>query len=257
MKAYLHNIVTWWRQWWPAPTTDLTTPQTAAVGTALKDRSLLELVQRPEAQRVFADLQDQLFTRWRETAVRMVTVCAASSGEGASTVALGLALAAARDPQERLLLVDGNFHQPSLAQAWNLPEGPGLSDYLAGTAGLEAVIQPTSAGNLWVMGRGLETRSHTKLLDSHLLSRTLPPLTTSFSLVIIDSPAVSVHPEALLYAHFSHRTLLVVAAGHSRAPVVLHAISRFPIGLREQLEVVLNRRTYPIPRFLYHKLWSF
>ena len=218
--------------------------------------SLLETVQRPAAAQVFAQLYDNLVVKWQEHTVRLVTVCAATPGAGASTVALGLALAACRDPHEKLLLVDGNFHQPTLSQLWNLEGRPGLAEYLLGLADL-GVVQPTPVANLWMLANGGESRSHAKLMDPHLFDRNLSGLVDGFSLVIIDSPALSQHPEAPIYAHFSDRILLVVAAGRSRAPVVQHSISRFPVGLRERLEVVLNRRTYPIPRFIYDKLWSY
>lgn len=256
MTSWLQTFTSWRQRLWSARVTAPTVAGLEGRQSAV-NANLLELVQRPEAQRVFATLQDNLMIRWQETAVRMVTVCATVPGEGASTVALGLALAAARDPQERILLVDGNFHQPSLARAWQLPDNPGLSNYLTGQADLEAVVQSTPLANIWVMVSGRDSGSHAKLLDTHFLNRYLPLLTTRFSLVIVDSPAVSNYPEAPVYAHFSDRVLLVVAAGRSRAPVVQFAVNKFPLNLRERIEVVLNRRTYPIPRFIYDRLWSF
>lgn len=256
MTSWLQTLTSWRQKLWSARTT---APLVAELETRrpATGTELLRLVQRPEAQQVFATLQDNLMIRWQETAVRMVTVCATVPGEGATTVALGLALAAARDPQERILLVDGNFHQPSLARAWQLQESPGLSHYLAGQADLEAVVQATPLANLWVMVSGCDNSGRAKLLDTAFLNQYLSPLAARFSLVIIDSPAVSNYPEAPVYAHFSDRVLLVVAAGRSRAPVAQFAVGKFPLSLRERIEVVLNRRTYPIPRFIYDRLWSY
>lgn len=256
MTSWLQTLTSWREKL----RISLTTAAEAAAAAEKRPASgsqVLQLVQRPEAQQVFDILQDNLMIRWQETAVRMVTVCATVPGEGATTVALGLALAAARDPQERILLVDGNFHQPNLGRAWQLQESPGLSHYVTGQASLEAVVQATSLANLWVMVSGRDSGSHAKLLDTNFLNQYLAPLTTRFSLVIIDSPAVSNYPEAPVYAHFSDRVLLVVAAGRSRAPVVQFAVGKFPLSLRERIEVVLNRRTYPIPRFIYDRLWSY
>lgn len=254
MKAWLGARFSWGQQAAPAPAVQMAADTATAPAVP---SGLLAVVQRPEVQRVFLALQDNLLVRWQEEQVKLVTVCATAPGEGASTVALGLALAAARDPQEQVLLVDGNLHQPSLAAALGLPAEPGLTDYLTGRIGLDQAIRPSGFANLWLLASGSVSSSHAKLLDPHILHRTLPPLAEHFSLVFIDSPAVSHYPEAPLFAYFSKRILLIIAAGRSRAPVVQYAVSKFPLGVRDRIEVVLNRRTYPIPRFIYDRLWSY
>ncbi len=216
----------------------------------------MELVDCPEARQAFGTLQDNLLVKWHETDTRRIVVCAAAPGEGASTVALGLAMATARNQQERILLVDGNLHRPCLGGLWP-GEKPGLADFLAGRTTLEAVPQPTSIPNLWVMTVGQDFANYTQHLMATPIRQAFALLSEQFSRLILDGPAVNNYPESPLYAHYADSILLVVAAGRSRAPVVQHALAKFPLNLRERIEVVLNRRIYPIPKVLYEKLWSY
>jgi Mrp family chromosome partitioning ATPase len=219
--------------------------------------SLLDFVQQPETSRFFGNLHDNLFVQWHAQETRVVLVCAATPGEGASTVALGLALAAARNKQERILLVDGNPHEPCLWQLWQAKNNSTLTDYFRGQTPLEMIIQQTSIENLQLMAVGQDFGSQTQIVVTGQLQETLTKLTESFSRLIIDGPAINSYPESPLYAHCAQSILLVVAAGRSRAPVVLSALAKFPGTLRERLAVVLNRRIYPIPKFLYERLWSY
>jgi len=49
----------------------------------------------PEAQQIFANFYDNLMLSPGEAPVKSVLICSADPGEGSTTVALGLALAAA------------------------------------------------------------------------------------------------------------------------------------------------------------------
>ena len=217
---------------------------------------LLELIDRPTARRAFGALQDNLLAKWHETDTRRIVVCAATSGEGASTVALGLAVATARNQQERVLLIDGNVHHPCLAELWP-GDRPSLADFLAGQAALESIPQQTPISNLWVLNIGPDFSQYAQHLTAAPLRQAFAQLSQQFSRLIVDGPAVNSYPESPLYAHYADSVLLVVAAGRSRAPVVQHALAKFPLKLREIIEVVLNRRIYPIPKVLYERLWSF
>lgn len=219
-------------------------------------QAILKKVLQPSAQRTFADLHNYLVMKTTKDNPSIVLICTANPGEGASSVALGLAAAAARDKQEKILLIDGNFYHPSLCQAWSLTNNLGFFDLLSGTTDNINLAQQTRLGNLWVMGTGSSIESQSRDLEPGNLKEILVQLASLFTLVIIDGPPLNNHPESNLYAQYATNTLLVIAAGLSRAPVVHNAIAKFPPQVRDKLEVVLNRRIYPIPDSIYRKLWT-
>jgi protein-tyrosine kinase len=219
-------------------------------------QAILEKVLKPSAQRIFADLHNYLVMKITTDTPSIVLICTANPAEGASSVALGLAAAAARDKQEKILLIDGNFHRPSLCEAWNLKDNLGFFDLLTGTTNNINLAQQTRLGNLWVMGAGSSIESQSRDLEPGNLKKIFDQLASLYTLVIIDGPPLNTHPESNLYAQYATNVLLIIAAGLSRAPVVHNAIAKFPPQVRDKLEVVLNRRIYPIPDSIYRKLWT-
>ena len=71
---------------------------------------------------------------------RVVLVAGALAEEGKSTVAIGLALAAAAS-DVRTLLVEADLYRPVHAQRLGLSSGPGLSEFLSSSASPEDVVQ--------------------------------------------------------------------------------------------------------------------
>lgn len=76
----------------------------------------------------------------------------------------------------------------------------------------------------------------------------------SFDFVLIDCPALDVNPVGLRWAEQADGVLLVVEAGVT--PVErIEAAERLLQGSTSRLAgMILNRRTYPIPKFLYRLL---
>src|SRR6185436_12276515 len=69
-----------------------------------------------------------------EGRLRCLGVVAAAPREGATTTAVGLAVALAREGARRVLLVEAGLRQPALEGRLGLSAVPGLSDWLgAGT----------------------------------------------------------------------------------------------------------------------------
>jgi Mrp family chromosome partitioning ATPase len=219
-------------------------------------QKLLSRVLEPSAQRVFAGLHNNLIMRAPKDHPGIILVCTANPGEGSSSVALGLAAAAARDKQDKILQIEGNFYHPCLCQAWGLPRKLGFFDLLTGATDSFNLAQQTRLGNLWVLGAGNTMGTQFRDVEPQHLQDILATLTSIYSQIIIDGPPLNMHPESNLYAQYAHFILLIVAAGVSRAPVVNNAIAKFPAHIRDKLEVVLNRRTYPIPEAIYRKLWT-
>ncbi len=219
-------------------------------------QGLLNRVLEPSAQRIFANLHNYLVMKTTRDTPGLVLVCTANPGEGASSVALGLAAAAARDKQDKILLIDANFYHPCLCQAWGLPTTIGFFDLLTKTCNKHDLAQQTRLGNLWVLGAGSNIESQSRELEPGHLQKIFTTLASHYTMVIIDGPPLNTLPESNLYAQFAKNVLLVIAAGLSRAPVVNNAIAKFPPQVRDKLEVVLNRRIYPIPEGIYKKLWT-
>lgn len=122
-------------------------------------------------------------------------VSSAGAGEGKTTLAVGLAMSAARAHQ-RVLLIDTNLRQPSIHKRLGISNALGLSTYLQPQAnsGVPSKVIPTSVSlagaNLDVLPAGPIPEDPVKVLSSLRMQRLLSSAENHYDLVILDAPAI-------------------------------------------------------------------
>lgn len=223
---------------------------------ALSNHQILRVLYGPESRQVFMGIYNNFLLTAGDTRPKGLLICSANRGEGATTVAMGMALAAAEVQSQPVLLIDGNFAQPQVCGAFGLPEIYGLGDFLAGRVDLKSVVKATSIPNLQVMAAGVAPLNHISMLEAPVFENLIGRLTTAYPLVIVDGPAVNGYAESVLYAGQVDRVFLVVNAGITRVQVVSAALAKLAAGgcNHGKVELILNRRTFPIPPWIYKRL---
>jgi capsular exopolysaccharide synthesis family protein len=139
----------------------------------------------------------------------VVLITSARAGEGKTTVALMLARAWA-DAGEKVLLVETDLRRPRLASELKLGNALGLTDVLAGRAGLTGVIQKTAGDRLHIVAAGSVPENPTELLAGKALTAALGEMRGSYGRVILDAPAMQPFSDAALLAVQADSTVLVV-----------------------------------------------
>jgi protein-tyrosine kinase len=175
----------------------------------------------------------------------IIHLIAAMPGEGVSTLARSLAVAAGRRSWCNVALLD-------LVAEGASRRGNGdhmtLLDQFA--SGGKAEFEPISVGgaNLSV-GRLSDTGEARPRLDT--LRDFYSWARRHFTLVIVDCPPVMRAPDAAVLCGMADATILVVEADRTRVPVVQRARETLNAGGAKILGVVLNKREDLIPSFLY------
>ena len=208
----------------------------------------------PEAQQIFANVYDNLMLAAGEEGISSVLTCAAGPGEGATTVALGLGLAAVAKQNRPILIIDGNFHDPCICQALGLTDLYGLGELIAGRVESHQAVIHRAASGLHAIGAGIMHPNHLVDLEPPKFQHLLNRLAADYALVIIDGPPVNTHPESVLYGSQVDQVLQVVYAGVTRVPVLSKALSKLTAGNCKKIDILLNRRIFPIPEWIYSKL---
>jgi protein-tyrosine kinase len=221
---------------------------------ALNDSVSLQRLCSPEARQVFMGIYNNLLLLPGVARLRSLLVCASSPGEGATTTALGLAMTVAEVQSQPVLLLDGNFANPQVCRALQEPELQGFGDLIAGTAEVRNTIRTTEIPHLLIMGAGAVPLNHASRLEPPYFRELLAKLSEEFRLIIIDGPPVNMFPESVLYAGQVDSVFLVVHAGVTRVQVVSAALARLTAAGCDQVDIVLNRRTFPIPPWIYKRL---
>jgi capsular exopolysaccharide synthesis family protein len=192
-------------------------------------------------------LRASLVSGLSPSSLHTILVTAARHGEGASTVAIGLATALAKERETRVLLVEGNLRMPSLARMLPVASNGGLTDFINGQLSAEAVISRVDALNLSVIVAGAPSR---RSMDLEHVATLLVRLRPQFDFIVIDSPPVNGYADASILAPKVDGVILVVEA--DRTPVSEAEAAKRQLDKVDAriLGVVLNRRRSYIPAFL-------
>jgi succinoglycan biosynthesis transport protein ExoP len=143
------------------------------------------------------------------SAFSSVMITSALDGEGKSTIALGLAISAARLHQ-RVLLIDANFRQPMLHQLLYLPNEHGLSSLLESNATVPIHNHlPVLDLHIDILTSGPIPTNPVNLLSSPQMKKLLTAFEQSYDLVLLVAPPVLGRVDALLIASCCQGVLLL------------------------------------------------
>ncbi|MFW6133203.1 MAG: CpsD/CapB family tyrosine-protein kinase [Planctomycetota bacterium] len=230
---------------------------TAAPQNAPQQAPPVGAARRPKLKRkadeLFRGLWASLFYSGR-TMGKAVILCSSDRREGTSTIACGLASVGSEPAGvARIALVDCNFRAPRIADMLGARAAPGVADVVLDATAPEEVIQRLSpsldvyaAGN--VHGRMLE------VLRSDNLRPFVENLATAYDHVLIDAPPVNQFPDAQVLGGIVKDVVLVAHTEQTPREAVAQARKRIEASGARVVGLVLNRRKYPIPRFLYRRV---
>lgn len=223
------------------------TPQTTPSGQSTK------ATLSPKAQDIFSSLWASLFYSDKVSG-KTVMVCSAIRGEGASTVACGLALAGSIPAgADRVALVDFSLRAPSVHKIFGLKPSPGVCEIIAESRDPASVAQAVSSG-LDVYVAGKETGRSPSVLKSHHVREFFKALAENYDYIIVDAASVNHYPDAQILAATIPDVLLVSQADKTPREAVSQAKKRLEAGGGSIAGLVMNLRTYPIPRFVYKRV---
>ena len=191
--------------------------------------------------------------------------------EGATTVLVEFAMALAGQG-EKVLLIDANFRSPSLHQRFHLEMEKGLTDLLLQRSTLKDVIKGSGVDNLFVITSGAVDRGSSfsdrgpstvdrglsssgrglfpfNGLDSHIAR-----MEEQADWVLFDGPPVNHLDEGLALSGKVDGVVMVLQAEKTRWEVAQAAKQRLEDSGGKILGVVLNKRKFYIPKWIYKTL---
>jgi succinoglycan biosynthesis transport protein ExoP len=169
----------------------------------------------------------------------ILAVSSPGSGDGKSLISLNLALSFA-EAGYRTALVDGDTRRGQLHVRLGVDPRPGLLDYLAGQAGLDAVLRCSMHEKITLIPRGTPQQNGPALLMSPTLGAFLAELQQRFDAVIVDTPPLGAAVDPFVLGSSTGNMLLVLRAGQTDrnlAEAKLKLVNRLPIRV---LGTVLN-----------------
>ena len=199
-------------------------------------------------------LKANLFTLHADKTIRTIIFCSTDHGEGCTTTATNFAATLAGDPQSKVLIVDANLRTPGLHDMCQIDYTPGFSDYVAN--GKTPVVPFLWKGwaNLYVLPCGSHHSGPVSLFETKRFSEFLQEMCEQFDYVILDGPPLPRFSEIRVICAKVDGVVLVVKAGKTKREVALRAKKELEDAGGKILGVVINRRKFYIPEWLYKRL---
>jgi len=171
---------------------------------------------------------------------RVIVVTSPLPGDGKSTTASNLALSLAAAGKQTVL-IDADLRRPVIATVFDLPEGGGLTDVLAGRASIDDVIhQPDGMRQLAVLTAGRVPPNPSEVLGSQRMRDLLTGLARTATVIVDAPPAIPVTDAAVL-STAADGVLLVVSAGRTTYDMMQKAIDNIGRANGRVLGAVLNK----------------
>jgi len=185
--------------------------------------------------------------------VLAVTGC--RRNEGVSAVAANIAATISRHHKnEYVLLVDANFIHPSVHKIFNTKLAPGLTDILTNGNNHANTIQLLPKQNVHILSAGILNGNFAEAFNSDKFTKLLTSMKKHYRFVVIDIPPLNEASSAARMAGLCDGTVLVVAAERLRREVMQRAKTQLMESNANILGVVLNKRRFHIPGWLYRRL---
>ncbi len=182
---------------------------------ALPPDSRLVSITSPEhpATEAFRLLSVRLKALRRKRIFRRVLITSTIPQEGKSTVSSNLACTLAKDPEQKVLLLEGDVRRPSLPRMLGLGNPSGLCEYLRGDRQVTDSVYHLTGAGIWFLPAGDAQGKPLEHLQSNRLPELMEKLSEWFDWIVIDSPPVLPLADTSVWSRIAEGILLVARQG--------------------------------------------
>ncbi len=185
---------------------------------------------------------------------RVILFTSAMGGEGTTTIAANFAKILAMQGDERVLVCEMNARRPTFSDVFSTNGESGITEYFTSGNGLAELVQRTEEDALCVLHVGHQDATVIQLHLNKVFPRLLAEALKNFDTIIVDAPPVLSAPETPPMAEFVDGVVMVVHSGRTKREAVARAIESIKNFNGRMLGVVLNRKRYYIPDFIYRRI---
>lgn len=206
----------------------------------------------------FLHLEQVILKDAGESRPVVVQCTAAHRNEGVTTITLALASFMAQKYGGRYTLaVEANFRNPAFRRVLSLRSPGSLLGVVQRKQTLEEALQKVEDLGFYALASdGLDGALSDSLTDAALegLGPALIALKKGFRYIFIDSAAVIPFGESASISKLADHVILVVESGKTNSEVVNRAIETIQAAGSDLSGIVLNKREFHIPQWLYRRI---
>jgi protein-tyrosine kinase len=186
-------------------------------------------------------LRSQLLMRWFDGSPGQSTLAVTSvdRGDGKSFITANLGVAFSQ-LGEKTLVIDADMRHPTQHEIFAMKNPLGLSGILAGRAGLSEIRSIPGLPDLSVLPAGPLPPNPQELLGRPEFGRLLNEMSTTFDVILVDTPSAQEASDAHVVAQRSRSVLLVGRKDKTRSAEIAQLASIFTSSGISVLGATLN-----------------
>ncbi|MDW1319797.1 polysaccharide biosynthesis tyrosine autokinase [Klebsiella pneumoniae] len=155
----------------------------------------------------------------------ILMISGASPNAGKTFISSNLAAVVAQTGK-KVLFIDTDMRKGYVHKVFDVENDNGLSSYLSGKLGLEAILKRIPEAGFDFISRGVVPPNPTELLMHHRMEEMLKWASQNYDLVILDTPPILAVTDAAIIGHYAGTTLLV---------------ARFELNTVKEMDVAFKR----------------
>lgn len=212
----------------------------------------MELMLPQDTLQYFKGIIGQIEVALPEQQCRVVMLTSSLDEEGTTSVTTALGFVLASTIKRKTLLIDCNPIHPEIGYRFGTGTA-GLNEYIEGLTDKADCIHSTSIENLAVMPIGNKFTTLASFGNPNL-KRGIDRLREGFQHVLIDAAPLGINPDMTLLCDKVDGVVLIIRHGKTRMEIASRTKEMIERAGGKIIGVILNRRKFPIPAFLYNRL---
>jgi len=222
-------------------------PARAEGGDAHNKRRIVMLQPESAVAEQFRSLRARIDALAETRPLRTIAVTSALPEEGKTMAAISLAAVSAMQLGSRVVLVECDLREPTIAASLGLRLDAGITELLTENAPIERAIQRAPGSPLDVLAVRGRPQNPSELLASEGFRRLLEQLASRYERVILDLPPTLGLPDAKTVSGLCDGTVFVVRADATPQPDIEAALE--VLGRERLLGVVMNGADSPTDQY--------
>lgn len=190
--------------------------------------------------RAFAKLQATLRLSPHIADARVIMVTSALAQDGKTSTCLSLARVMALSG-EKVIVIDADWHRPSVARALRGHTSRGMADVARGDATAAEIIQVDDQSGAHFIAPGNTAGLPQSALGAEAIGAFIAQLRQRYDLILLDTPPVLSSAEAALIGRFADATLFIVRWGRTSTHEVIAGLRELSLCGIARVSLVLDR----------------
>lgn len=200
------------------------------------------------------ELHNKLLSRHQQVRLRTLMFTGIDHGIGVTTAVVNFGRALAETSSRKVLIIDINLRTPQLHSIFKLNPDNGITELFLDNRVKTCAFKKVGEGQLSVITCGRNCSDGANYFERERIEVLIREALDKFDFVLLDSAPITKFADSQAICSLVDGTLLVIQAGKTRPQQALRAKKELEEAGGKLLGVILNKRKYYIPEWIYRRL---